>query len=316
VVRLFLKGSTSLQPDTPSSDIIVIGYGSLMSGLGLEPFAKLRARAAARVALPTARRGFGKFSQHGDRFAMVLESTRADEPLVAHTLAAAAPATNALEGMAFKVRPNDLARLCDREGYSSGAMQRLRQEAAACRQDVAAFLWSELAAAGFATGVFRKRLFKLISYTSPHYIPHPVRLDDTRCAITFLAPGSEGSGAASIVPVRVRTGTTELMSAPDAWRRKPNRTQLAYFIACLLGGVHGVGLHDILDTLATDTGLSAQLRSVLQTEQQHELRRFLDMTGLDHSSYVQHFGPPTHSTRRSGLEEFLRGGSERRAAHG
>ena len=63
-----------------SSDVLVIGYGSLMSGLGLESFGHLRVRGAARVALLNARRGFGKFSQHGDRFAMVLEADYAHQP--------------------------------------------------------------------------------------------------------------------------------------------------------------------------------------------------------------------------------------------
>jgi len=305
-----------LPPDLHSPDIVVIAYGSLLSGLGLQPFGRLRVRHAARVALVNARRGFGKFSQHGDRFAMALEPLRPDEPLRAQTLAADAPPTEAPEGIAFSVRPNDLARLSDREGYSSGAMQRLRQEATARRQDVAVFLWSQLETAGFDTSSYRERLFKLISYTSPHYIPHPVRLNDAQVALTFVAPGREGSGSSTVVPVRVRTGTVELMTAPEAWRRKPNPTQLAYFSACLLGGMHGVAIHDLLLPLADDARLSERVRAALRTEQQHELPRFLDMTGLDHGSYWTCFGPPTHGVRRSGLEDFMSGRNARRSALG
>jgi hypothetical protein len=305
-----------LQPSSQSSDVAVIGYGSLMSGLGLQPFGRLGIRAAARIALPNARRGFGKFSQHGDRFAMVLEPRHADEPLMAQTLAADAPASGALEGIALWVRPNDLARLSDREGYSSGAMQRLRQEAAAHRQNVAGFLWSRLEAVGFATGAFRAGLFKLIGYTSPHYLPHPVRIDDNQFALTFLAPGREGSGSSTVVPVRVRTGTVQLMTASEAWRQKPNDTQLAYFATCLLGGVHGVCVRDLLLPLAEDAGLAERLRDTLRAEQPQELSRFLAMTGLDHNAYWEHFGPPTHGVRRSGLEEFMSGRTDRRSALG
>lgn len=294
----------------------MIGYGSLMSGLGLEPFGRLRLHSAARVALPNARRGFGKLSQTGDRFAMVLEPLRADEPLAAQSMAADAPASGLLEGIALRVRPNDLASLCDREGYSGGAMQRLRQEATAQQQDIGTFLWSQLEAAGFATDVYRQRLFKLIGYTSPHYIPHPVRLDRAQYAITFLAPGREGSGAAGVVPVRMRTGTIDLMTAPEAWRRQPTETQLTYFAACLLGGTHGIGVQDILDPLVDDAGLSTRLRDMLKREQQHEFPRFLNLTGLDHRTYWQHFGPPTHSMRRGGLEEFMNAGSARHSALG
>jgi cation transport regulator ChaC len=305
-----------LPPDLQSSDVVVIGYGSLLSGLGLQPYGRLRVRGATRVALVNARRGFGKFSQHGDRFAMVLDPLRSDEPLRAQTLPADAPAADTPEGMAFWVRPNDLARLSDREGYSSGAIQRLRQEATARRQDVAAFLWSHLEAARFDSSTYRERLFKLIGYTSPHYIPHPLRLNDAQLALTFVAPGREGSGSATVVPVRVRTGTVELMTAPEAWQRKSNPTQLAYFAACLLGGVHGVGIHDLLLPLADDAPLRERLRATLRTEQPHELPRFLDMTGLDHGSYWTCFGPPTHGVRRSGLEDFMGGRHDRRSALG
>ena len=90
-----------MPPNLSSSDVVVIGYGSLMSGLGLQPFERLRVHAAARVALSNVRRGFGKFSQHGDRFAMVVEPVRADQPLEAQRLAADAPTAGVPEGIAM-----------------------------------------------------------------------------------------------------------------------------------------------------------------------------------------------------------------------
>ena len=155
--------------------------------------------------------------------------------------------------------------------------------------------------------MFRQRLFKLVGYTSPHYVPHPVRVDDASVAITFLAPGREGSGSERIVPVRVRTGTTALLTLPEAWQRKPNRTQLDYFLACLLGGVHGINIQDLLEPLAHEHGLSQRVRDALGGELRHEVARFLATTGLDTASYWQAFGPPTQALRRGGLEEFLRG---------
>jgi hypothetical protein len=288
----------------PTADVITIGYGSLMSGLGLLPLGRLRVRAAARVALANARRGFGKFSQHGDRFAMLLEPVQPGQPIEAHLLAANAPPSTALEGIAYVLPPNEFARLCDREGYSGG--QRLRQEASTRGQDVAAFLWSILADAAFDVGQFRQRLFKLVGYTSPHYVPHPVRLDGGRFAVTFLAPGREGSGSDRVVPVRMRTGTEALMTIAEAWERKPNRTQLTYVAACLLGGAHGVSVRDILEPLAEDGGLAARVRDALLAEQRAELPRFLEFTHLEHTAYWEAFGPPTQSLRRSGLEELLR----------
>ncbi|MFI5366672.1 MAG: hypothetical protein ACHQ4J_13730 [Candidatus Binatia bacterium] len=290
-----------------SSDVLVIGYGSLMSGLGLEPFGHLHVRGAGRVALLNARRGFGKISQHGDRFAMVLEADYTHQPIEARILASDAPPSEGPEGLLLLVQPSDLARLSDREGYSSGALQRLREDARLARQDLAEYLWSLFVAAELNLTAFRQRLFKLVGYTSPHSLPHPVRLDDERVAITFLAPGREGSGSERIVPVRVRTGTTTLMTIPEAWHRKPNRTQLAYFLACLLGGVHGINIQDMLEPLAEERGLSQRIRGALADELRHEVARFLESTSLDTTSYWQAFGPPTQALRRGGLEEFLKG---------
>jgi hypothetical protein len=290
-----------------STDVLVIGYGSLMSGLGLLQSGPLRVRAAVRIALHHARRGFGKFSQHGDRFAMVLEPVGEHQPIEARTVSVTDPPGEVPEGIGLLVQGNDLAQLCDREGYSGGAARRLRDEATQRGQDLAAFLWTLLADTGFDTPRFRQRLFSLVGYTSPHYLPHPVRLDEQRFALTFLAPGREGTGSARIVPVRVRTGNESLMTVSEAWRRKPNRTQLSYFVTCLLAGVHGVCIGDILDPLAHDPALAQHLRTAVAAEQRQELRRFLDMTGLDQAAYWEAFGPPTHAVRRSGLEQFLRG---------
>jgi hypothetical protein len=291
----------------PASDVLVIGYGSLMSGLGLQALGTLRARSAARLALFNARRGFGKFSQHGDRFAMVLEAVDASRPIEGRLLRSDAPASAEPEGIVLGVQPNDLARLGEREGYSSGALQRLREEASRRGEDIAAFLWHLLAQAEGNVATFREQLFRLVGYTSPHYLPHPVPLDSNRFAVTFLAPGAEGSGSARVVPVRVRTGHVAPMDIAEAWHRKPNRTQLAYFAACLLGGVHGVFVGDLLRPLADDRPLRDRVHGVIAAEQRPELARFLAVTGLDHATYWQAFGPPTQALGRSGLEALLRG---------
>jgi len=278
-----------------------------MSGLGLESLGQLRVRGAGRVALQNTRRGFGKFSQHGDRFAMVLEADYAHQPISGQLLAPDAPESQSPEGLLLLLQPSDLARLCDREGYSSGALQRLREEARLKRQELADYLWALYVDAELNLATFRQRLFKLVGYTSPHYVPHPVRLDSERIAITFLAPGREGSGSERVVPVRVSTGITTLLTIAEAWQRKPNRTQLDYFLSCLLGGVHGVSVQDLLEPLDAERGLGQRVREALGKELRHEVARFLAATGLDTNDYWQAFGPPTQALRRGGLEEFLKG---------
>ena len=69
--------------------LLVIGYGSLLSGYGLLAErrgggSKLIARDAFAVRLSNARRGFAKPSSHGHYLAMDLEPMRRGEPIVAH----------------------------------------------------------------------------------------------------------------------------------------------------------------------------------------------------------------------------------------
>jgi hypothetical protein len=290
-----------------AADVLVLAYGSLTSGFGLHHLGPLRTRSATRVAFTNARRGFGKLSQRGDRFAMVLEPAPGDGPIGARILAAATPADGAVEGLALAIPPVALARLADREGYTSGALQRLGEDAARDGVPLAEHLWAVFAAAGHEVTAFRERLFRRIGYTSPHYVPQPVRLADGRCALTFLAPGAEGTGCDRIVAVRVRTGQTALLDLVEAWQRKPNRTQLAYAVACLLGGVHGIAVQDLLASLAHDGQLGEALRLAVATEQRQELARFLAATNLAAADYFAAFGPASHALARSGLDGFLRG---------
>jgi hypothetical protein len=291
----------------PSSDVLVLGYGSLMSGRGLVPLGRLRTRGALRLGVHNARRGFAKFSQRGDRFALVLEPLDAEQPIEARVLGPRVKPNGGPEAIGLVVQPADLARLCDREGYSSGALQRLREEAAGRRLDLAGFLWSVLGDAAFDVAEYRKRLFRLLGYTSPHYVPHPVRIAGERYALTFLAPGREGTGSERIVPVRVRTGQDSLMTAAEAWSRKPNPTQLDYLTTCLLGGVHGICLRDLLQPVVEDGTLYERARCAVAEEQPQELARFLSTTGIDHGTYWDTFGPPVEALRRGGLHSFLHG---------
>jgi hypothetical protein len=288
------------------SDVVVIGYGSLMSGLGLRSLGAMRVRAASRLALLNARRGFGKFSRHGDHFTMVLEPLDAAKPLEASALAADSPVETGVEAIGLLLQPRDLAKLCDREGYSAGALQRLQEEGQRNGRDLATFLWCLLEEHAFDTRAFRQHLFRLVGYTSPHYIPHPVRVDGARFALTFLAPGREGTGSDRVVAVRVETRSEAAMSVCEAWQRKPNPSQLGYFVACLLSGVHGVSLTDLLEPLSQDFALASRLRLALRPEQSQELARFLGATGLDHQTYWQTFGAPNIALRRSGLDQFMR----------
>ena len=289
---------------TPPTDVWVIGYGSLMSGLGLQPLGRLPVRDVARVGLHNARRGFGKFSQHGDRFAVVLEAVHHDRPIVAERLAPLAAPGGGVEGLALRLPWEAVLRVSEREGYAPAALQRVRTAARREGGDLATVLWRLYEDAHLDLAAFRHRLFTLTDYASPHYVPHPVPLDG-ETAITFLAPGREGSGCDRVVPVRVRTGHLALLNLGEAWRLKPNPSQLAYARACILGSVHGVVVADLVECLADHPDLCRRLVAALAADCPEEWARFLALTGLTRAAYVRALGPPENARRRGGLEPLL-----------
>lgn len=285
---------------SPEKEVALIAYGSLMSGYGLKPLGRLRARTAARVALLNARRGFAKYSQRGDRYALALEPIDAAAPIGARRLEAHEPASAEPEALLLRLSSRDLDRVTTREGYDPAALGRLRDEAARQACSLAQLLWTLLEGADFDIARYRSRLLELTGYTSPHYIPHPVALGDER-ALTFLAPGREGSGSARVVPVRVRTGDPAPMTALQAWRERPNPTQLEYFVACFLGALHGICQHDLIGDLPNDSDLCIHVRAALARERDAEPGRFLAATSLHSDAYNEAFGAPAALVARSRL---------------
>jgi hypothetical protein len=288
----------------PPTDVWVIGYGSLMSGLGLQPLGRLPVREVTRVALHNARRGFGKFSQHGDRFALVLEAVDPTEPIVAERLGSATPPGRGVEALALCVPWNAFLRVGEREGYAPWALQRARAAAQQDGCDLGSFLWHLYEREHMQLAGFRRQLFASTEYASPHYVPHPVPLSG-ETAITFLAPGPEGSGSDRVVPVRVRTGHLALLTFGEAWRAKPNASQLSYALACVLGGMHGVVVADLIECLADHPELRGRLVTALQADGAEERARFLDVTRLTAAAYARTLGTPEAARQRGGLERLL-----------
>lgn len=283
-------------------DVTVIGYGSLMSGTGLSSSGALDVKAARIIALENCRRGFAKLSSYGDRFAMDIAAPA--WPLTGRVRSPEFPTTRDIEALALTVPLADACRLAKREGYNPAVMQHLAEVAQARRCGVAEFLGQLHAEVEHDIVAYRRRLFALTGFTSPHYIPHPVYLADETYAIIFLAPGTEGTGADEVIAVRQQTGIHAPMSAHEAWRRKQNEDQFIYFVFCLLGGVHGIGMQDLLATIPAEVNLAEALRHRLRQELTTERALFLTTTGLSVEQYRAAFGDPEMALERSGLEGF------------
>ena len=289
-------------------DVTLIGHGSLMSGRGLARSGRLRVRCAGIVALRGCKRGFAKLSKYGDRLATDLEL--AHSALEAEAVSPADQPDGRVETLGLRVSADGGPRLVQREGYRPAVVQTVAERAEAGGLGLAEWLWRLAAECGHEIAAYRGRLCALTGYTSPHYIPHPVRLHagDSGLhdyALLFLAPGRHGTGSPDVTSIRERTGIDGLFTTAEAWRRKPNAGQLAYVVSCLLAGVHGIDVRDLLAGVAPQTDLARRLAEGIRAEAAGEAACFLETTGLSAGSYARAFGGGRDALRRSGLGGFL-----------
>ena len=275
----------------------LIAYGSLMSGLGLASFVRLPVTDAFRVRLTECRRGFGKLSQWGDRFAMVLEQTSTRTPIRCTRITAttgvervnAIASAGAIDALAFTLSVPELARVAQREGYSPAALLALARTAEQRGCGLGAHLWTIAEGVGFDVAAYRRALAKSVDYTSPHYVPHPVATEGDEPAIVFLPPGPEGSGRDDVVPIRVQSAETRALTLRQVWRLKPNPTQLDYAAMCLLAEVHNLSLADVVGDLVDYPPLAHLVDERLAPELAGERARFRETLGLSAEQYAASF---------------------------
>ena len=268
----------------------VVAYGSLMSGLGLASLAPLPVHDAHRVRLAGCRRGFGKLSQYGDRFAMVLEPTRPGTPIRATRIEPETPRDDGgVDALALTLPISELARIAQREGYRADAFLALARIAEQHGTTLAAHLMALATAASHDVARYRRALADAVDYASPHYVPHPVATDDGEPAIVFLPPGHEGSGRDDVVPVRVQSAETRLLGFRPVWRLKPNPSQLDYAAMCILGETHGISLADVLGDLRAHPPLARLVDARLAPELAVEQERFCEVLGLSTERYQARF---------------------------
>ena len=286
-------------------EVTILGHGSLMSGRGLAFSGTFAVRRAGIVALADCRRGFAKLSMYGNRFATDVTLSRL--PLRGRWVSLPTDRAGGTETLALSVSLDDGYRLMKREGYQPEAARQLARLGQ--RQDLglADFLWRVQTEVGHAVVGYRRRLFELTGYTSPHYIPHPVRIDGDQTALIFVAPGFEATGSEAVISVRQQTGVRGLMSAGRAWQRKPNDEQLSYMVSCILGGVHGLRIADLLPRPEDDARLITALRERLRPEIVAEPTRFRQTVGLSAEQYGRAFGESARLLGRSGLRDFVAG---------
>jgi hypothetical protein len=280
--------------------LLVIGYGSLLSGYGLLAErrgggSKLIARDAFAVRLGNARRGLAKPSSHGHYLAMDLEPVRRGEPIVARAGVDGAEGIGAV-GLVFDREWAPL--IARREEYDPAMFLELIARADAAGAALGEFLLEIAQRTDFDLLAYRVELRKLLGYTSPGYIFHPVPLTDGRVGIAAIGSGYEGSGDPAVQSKRNELGMDRLLSMREAMEVQSFELdrvgQAGYFAECVLGGMHGLAVDDLMMEVDLETDWGSELTRRFVVAAPGELERFLRASSLDAARYRVQFSGVVH----------------------
>ncbi len=287
-----------------NGQILVVGYGSLLSGYGLLAEgrggrSRLAARNARPVVIENARRGLAKPSSHGDYLAMDLEPIDANAPIIAKVRRANRH-PGEVGGILLEFDREWAGRIARREEYDGATFIRLIEAADRDRKPLGEFLLAVARAAAWDLDAYRRELRLRIGYTSPGYIFHPIALDDGRAAIVAIGSGYHSSGDPAVVSRRREFGIKRAMTFGEALGRGLNGFdrggQIGYMAECLLGGLHGIAVGDLLAGFDPAADWAMELARRFRDAAAGERERFLQATSLDARGYAERFSPtPAHA---------------------
>ncbi len=279
--------------------LLVIGYGSLLSGYGILAErrggkSRLIARDAFPVRLDNARRGLAKPSSHGHYLAMDLEPIDPAAPIAARAANGHRGTGIGALGLVFDRQWAPL--IARREEYDENQFLRLLEIADRAGQPLGEFLLGIARQTRWSLLEYRRALYDLLGYTSEGYIFHPAPFNDGRVAIAAIGSGFEGSGDSSVRSKRAEYGMDRLLTLAEAMRvdsfALDHDGQVGYFVECLLGGWHGLDIHDL--TAGLEPNLRDALKARMATIAPGENERFLRATSLDDARYRANFTVQPH----------------------
>lgn len=287
--------------------LLVIGYGSLLSGLGLlaegrGELRRLLARDGWPVVLENARRGLAKPSSHGRYLAMDLEPVDPCAPITARVVNGDAGAGGP-GGLLLEFDRQSAGRIARREEYDPGAFARMLALADRAGKPLGEFLFEQAEAAAFSLDTYRLKLRAMLGYTSAGYIFHPVPLSDGRTAIVAIASGYHSSGDPAVVSRRREFGMERMVTLGEALKLEhlglDRQGQIGYFAECILGGLHGISICDLMASFDPAADWSAELADAVSQAAVAERARFLAATAMDERRYAQRFAAqPARSLAR------------------
>jgi hypothetical protein len=296
---------------SPNQNLLVIGYGSLLSGYGLLAVrrgggSKLVAIDAEPAMVLNARRGLAKPSSHGNYLAMDIEPVDAASPITAR--AGLAESDGRGFGAVLLTFDRSQAPLISRrEEYDPAAFMKLLDHADRVALPLGSFLLNIARETRFNLLDYRRALRELLGYTSPGYVFHPVPLEDGRIAIIAIGSGYDGSGDPAVVSARRKYGIDRLHafgSALEITSLQLDRPgQIGYFAECLLGAIHGLAMEDLMTGFDAEASWAGDLARRVVDVMRHEEGHFLDATSMAPESYRLRFGT---RGRHPSLDALLR----------
>ena len=297
-----------------NSDILVVGYGSLLSGYGLLAerrggASKLVARDAHPVSIHNARRGLAKPSSHGKYLAMDIEPAERGVPITASI--AVADGEGGIGGLLLTFDREYTPIIARREEYDTDAFERLIGLADRAGKALGDFLMEIANATKFDLLAYRVALREMLDYTSRGYIFHPVEIDDGRVAIVAIGSGFDGSGDPAIRSRRQEFGMDRLLSLEDSMRVEipgfDRAGQIGYYAECVLGGLHGIDVDDLAAKFEAEAIWARELAAHLGPIATGERKRFIEATSLDAARYGEQF-PARNKSSLAALLELTRVG--------
>ncbi len=277
-------------------EILVVGYGSLLSGYGLLAerrggASRLVARDVHPVSIRNARRGLAKPSSHGRYLAMDIEPVDRSLPITAST--AADNHDGVIGGLLLTFDREYAPTIARREDYDADAFERLIGLADRAGKALGEYLIEIAGGRNFDLLAYRTALRTALDYTSPGYIFHPIEIDDGRIAIIAIGSGFEGSGDPGIVSRRQQFGMDRLLSLEESVRLEipgfDRAGQIGYYAECILGGLHGLEVGDLVPRFDPDARWARELAAHLGPIALGERDRFIQATSLDAARYAERF---------------------------
>jgi hypothetical protein len=255
-----------------------------------------------------ARRGLAKPSSHGNYLAMDIEPLDPSLPITART--GLGEDKRGFGALLLTFDRSAAPLISRREEYDPGAFVRLLEHADRAGLRVGEFLLNFARDADFNLLKYREALRALLGYTSEGYIFHPLPLEDGRVAIVAIGSGYEGSGDPEVVSKRREYGIDRLHNFGSALAitslELDRPGQIGYFTECLLGGMHGLAMGDLMSGFEPEAPWAADLARRVADVMAVEVTHFLDATSLAAENYRARFAVHGPDPSLNALLRFAR----------